>query len=173
MTQKKKILCIFMVLISCMSSINSFAGPVNVKCSVDKIMPKQLLAKRDRTEAQYKNKSWYMALCSATIYDNEDGTIGIEAQSLFYQPMAASYISITVEKLENGSWSRVWYGSFEKHPEDDPSGVLTDMILNFGLTNQPVNNYYRVLISHIYVDLNGNVETQYGYTEPIFLTNIN
>lgn len=156
---------------------NSFAASnVNRDNSGNEVESRLLLPQIIRSPVIYRNRSWYMAECSAGITNNLDGTIGVDAQTYFHQPMAESYIDLSVQKLvgsgEDLTWVTVWRGSYEKFPEEDPSGTLYDMELELIVRGQPVNHYYRVQAVHSYMSLTGEMEMQSGTSNGIFLTNI-
>ena len=112
----------------------------------------------------------YISTSTSRISNVGGGTIGISAATTAHEPVDKIRIHLYLDRLnENEKWVQVDHFDFTFTPEDDPSGELTMVAVDFEVTDQPSGYYYRVRGTHG-VWKNGVSETQSTRTNGVMIT---
>lgn len=132
------------VLIATMTSSVVYASPYTDFPSVEtesKILPRGV--QKSTAHVVSTLRGVFFAAADLSII-NKNGKIGVSAKTYMREPVDDVYISIYLDRLENGDkWIQVAYYDFEFHSEDYPEG-LTEPGLDFIISDQPSKNTYRL-----------------------------
>lgn len=112
-----------------------------------------------------------LSSCTIRITNEGYGKIGIFAQTLAHTSIDRGYITIYLDRWseEEQTWDNMEKYEFEFLPEDEPTGELHAMAVDFDNTDQEPGYYYR-LWSYHEVEKEGNWEGKKVRTDGILIT---
>lgn len=112
-----------------------------------------------------------MSSCMVRITDAGWGKIGILASTLCHTSIDSGYITIYLDvwSVEDREWVNCEKYEFEFLPEDEPTGELHAMTVDFNEEGQEPGHYYRLWSFHE-VEKNGNWESKRAATDGILIT---
>ena len=113
----------------------------------------------------------YLAEGSVQITNNQDGTLGISAQTLAHRNVDRIIHSIFIDvwDAERNDWVNLDYWDFEKTKEEQSNGELYMLLTSFTLSGYEVNRYYRLRGLHG-VELYDELEACATETDGVKLT---
>lgn len=116
-------------------------------------------------------KGDFITNATLSISNEENGTIGVYAQTLAYVKIDKCRMRIYLDRWieEENRWAMVDNWDFTITEPEPPETELTMATLSFNVINQPAGNYYRLRGLHA-VWLNGKTESFSTQTDGVYIT---
>lgn len=171
----KKVIKIFVMstVISMLLSMMALAAPRNPNAHTaptdTELMPVE--QKYSMDTSLILERGMILSSCMVRITNEGYGKIGILAHTLCHTSIDRGYITIYLDKWseDRQTWANMEKYEFEFLPEDEPTGELHAMSVDFDNTDQEPGYYYR-LWSYHEVEKDGEWEGKKVRTDGILIT---